>query len=103
MTRDLLYQAVTDVENASREISGSEQRAQLNALANQLHTQAERDAPPALGALDRIQHYLGEIAEQADDELVRENLETARGRIFSFLETLEDRGMTQRGHRRDIE
>lgn len=97
MSRTLLHQAADEVATGGREITDTEASDRLRTLADQLRSQAERNATPALGALDRIQYALHEIAAETDDETVSDRLETARGRIFSFLETLDDRGMKQHG------
>lgn len=97
MSRDLLHHAADKMDAAREEVIDSETSDRLRLLADQVRSQAERDATPALGTLDRIQHALREIATETDDETVRDHLETARERIFSFLGTLDDRGMKQHG------
>lgn len=79
------------------EVTDADLDDRLTKLAERLRTQADRKATPALGSLDRIQLALQEIAATTDDETVRTGLETAREEIFSFLGTLEDRGMKQHG------
>lgn len=97
MSRALLHQAADEVDTGERKITDTEASDRLRTLADQLRSQAERNTTPALGVLDRIQHALREIAAETDDETVSDCLETARERIFSFLETLDDRGMKQHG------
>lgn len=79
------------------EVTDADTDDRLSKLAERLRTQADRNVTPALGSLDRIQLALREIAATTDDETVRTGLETAREEIFSFLGTLEDRGMKQHG------
>ena len=69
----------------------------LEKLTTRIESQAERDTTPALGTLDRVQHSIEEVASDADDEAVKVRLENGREHIFSFLETLDDRGMKQHG------
>lgn len=97
MSRGLLYEAIEEVEATREILPDGELDDRLETLSSQLETQAERDATPALGTLDRIQNSLEEVASEADNEAVKERMETAREHIFSFLGTLEDRGMKQHG------
>ncbi|WP_101296026.1 DUF7553 family protein [Halegenticoccus soli] len=97
MARDLLHQAADNVEAVETERPAKDTSNRLASLADQLRSQAQRDATPALGVLDRIQHALHDIAEETDDDTVSNRLEDAREQIFTFLETLEDRGMKQHG------
>ncbi len=97
MTRDLLHQAADEVETGRDEAADTDASDRLGTLSDQLRSQAERNTTPALGALDRIQQALREVAAETDDETVGDHLETAQGRILSFLETLDDRGMRQHG------
>lgn len=97
MSRDLLSDANEAVAAARERLSDEELRDRLETLSSRLQSQAERDTTPALGTLDRIQNGLEEVASSADDATVTEQLEDARENIFSFLETLEDRGMKQHG------
>ena len=95
MTRKLLERAQEEVRRASTDSEG-EISERLTKLANRLHYQAtEKQSTPALGALDRIQYSLQEIAEETDRETVATRLERAREHIVSFLGTLDDRGMKQ--------
>lgn len=103
MSRDLLYDAIEEVEATREALPDGEVSDRLETLSSRLESQAERDATPALGTLDRIQNGLEEVASEADDEAVTDRLETARERIFSFLETLEDRGMKQHGWSQNTE
>ena len=97
MTHDTLVHAVNAVETASEDASDTEISERLDQLAGHLRSQAERDGPPALGGLDRIQHSLQEVATQTDQEAVTTRMDEARDLIFSFLDTLDDRGMQQHG------
>lgn len=99
MSRDLLTEAVDEVETAKETVRDSGVRDRLETLAGQLQSQARRETTPALGALDRIRTKLGEIGDQTDETAVAEPLERARDDILSFLETLDDRGMSQHGGR----
>jgi len=101
MTRDFLRQAADAVEAGQDGVADTEARERLERLSDQLRSQAERSTTPALGALDRIQRALREVAAETDDETVADHLETARERILSFLETLDDRGMRQHGEGRN--
>lgn len=95
MSRDLLVQAVNAVETARDATSSSGKRERLEQLGSQLQSQADRDATPALGALDRVQTKLREIENDTDEETVTDALAEAREHILSFLGTLDDRGMKQ--------
>lgn len=95
MSRDLLLQAVDSVETARDAATSSDKQERLEQLGSQLQAQADRDATPALGALDRIQTKLREIENDTDEETVTEALAEAREHILSFLGTLDDRGMKQ--------
>ena len=97
MYRDELENAVEEIEATKRAVSDEEVKNRLETLSSRLQSQAERETTPALGALDRIQNSLAEIAAESGDETVTERLENAREGIFSFLETLDDRGMKQHG------
>jgi hypothetical protein len=97
MTRDLLHEAADQIDAAREGTTDPGASNRLVTLADGVRTQADREAPVALGTLDRIQHALGEIAAGAADEAVADRLESARERIRSFLETLDDRGMRQHG------
>jgi hypothetical protein len=97
MTRDLLHQTAREVENVRDDVDDDDVRNRLATLADRLQSQAEREATPALGTLDRIQNALREIAAEIDDETVSDRLENAREQIFEFLGTLDDRGMKQHG------
>jgi len=97
MSRNLLHRAADEVEAARADATDPDATDRLGTLGDHLRSQAERDATPALGALDRIQHGLGEVAEETDDEAVTDRLDGARERILSFLGTLDDRGMKQHG------
>jgi hypothetical protein len=97
MTRDLLHRAADEVDAGRNRSTDAEARDRLGTLSDQLRSQAERDTTPALGVLDRIQHALREISAETDDETIGDHLGTARERILSFLETLDDRGMRQHG------
>lgn len=97
MTHDLLHQAADEVEATGEQLTDPATRTRLSTLADQLRAQADREAPPALGALARVQHALREIAADTDDEEVHARLEYAIEQLVSFLETLDDRGMTQHG------
>lgn len=97
MTRTLLHQAADEVERASETVTDEERSARLKTLAERLRSQAERDATPALGALDSVHEKLRELERQSDESAVTDTLQRAREDILSFLETLEDRGMKQHG------
>lgn len=98
MDRELLTQAVDEARQAIEATDSSEAQERLEDLADRLRYQAEeKESTPALGTLDRIQQSFEEIAGQTDNEEVTESLTHAREHIFSFLGTLEDRGMTQHG------
>ena len=98
MDRELLIQASEEAEQAIQAVNDSETQERLEGLVDRLRFQAEeKQSTPALGTLDRIQQSFEEIAEQTSNEEVAESLNTAREHIFSFLGTLEDRGMTQHG------
>jgi len=97
MTRDILTDAADEVDTAKEAISDPEARDRLETLANQLRSQASREATPALGALDRIHVKLRDIEGQTDTTTVTEAIEHAREDILAFLETLDDRGMKQHG------
>lgn len=101
MARTLLHKAADEVDATRAELQDAETDERLSTLAERLRTQADREATPALGALDRIQLALQEITAEIDDETVADGLETAREAIFSFLETLDDRGMKQHGWSQD--
>jgi predicted RNase H-like nuclease (RuvC/YqgF family) len=95
MSRDLLMRAVDAVETARDATTSSDKRERLEQLGSQLQAQADRDATPALGALDRVQTKLREIENGTDEETVTDALAEAREHILSFLGTLDDRGMKQ--------
>lgn len=95
MSRDLLVQAVDAVKTARDATTSSDKRERLEQLGSQLQAQVDRDATPALGALDRIQTKLREIENDTDEETVTDGLAEAREHILSFLGTLDDRGMKQ--------
>lgn len=97
MTRDLLHEAADDLATTSETVSDAAVSDRLASLATQLRSQAERNTTPALGTLDRVQHALQEVADDTDDEAVRQRIEAVREQIFSFLGTLDDRGMQQHG------
>ena len=103
MTRNLLREAADEVDATRETVSETAARDRLASLADQLRSQADRNTTPALGALDRVQHALHEIAVDTDDDTVRRRLEDVREQIFAFLATLEDRGMTQHGANRTAE
>ncbi|QIO25141.1 hypothetical protein [Haloarcula sp. JP-L23] len=96
MSRDDLMRAVKAVEAASDAVADPAVRERLDQLAEHLRLQAERDGTPALGALDRIQYALHDIATHTNDSVTTQ-VEHSRDLIFDFLETLDDRGMTQHG------
>jgi hypothetical protein len=95
MSADLLVQAVDAVERARDATTSHDKRDRLEQLGSQLQSQADRNATPALGALDRVQTKLREIENETDEETVTEALGEAREHILSFLGTLDDRGMKQ--------
>lgn len=95
MTRDLLRQAAEKVDAAGADVAGAETSDRLAVLADRLRSQAEREATPALGVLDRVHAKLREIETETDEPAVGETLESAREDVMSFLETLDDRGMKQ--------
>ena len=97
MTHDTLVHAVSAVEAACEDAHDTEISERLDQLADYLRSQADRDGTPALGGLDRIQHSLQEVASQTDQEAVTTRIDEARDLIFSFLDTLDDRGMKQHG------
>ncbi|WP_425433274.1 DUF7553 family protein [Haloarcula nitratireducens] len=97
MTRDTLYHAAREVDTARESASEMETSDRLAVLADQLRSQADRKATPALGTLDRIHTKLRTIETEANEPAVSEALEQARRHILSFLETLDDRGMKQHG------
>jgi len=101
MTRDLLRDAAGEIDAAIEAVTDPEVRDSLETHADRLRSQAEREATPALGALDRIQNGLADVAADDDDETVVGHLERAREGIFDFLGTLDDRGMTQHGWTED--
>lgn len=103
MARDLLYQAAAEVDTAREGMSDTDTADRLEGLAAQLRSQADRETTPALGVLDRIHTKLRTIETQADEPSVSEALERAREHILSFLDTLDDRGMTQHGGSRNAE
>jgi len=95
MSRNLLVQAIDAVDTAREAITDSETDDRLAQLKSHLDSQAERDATPALGTLDRVQTKLRDIEDEANDPAVEESLADARQHILSFLGTLDDRGMKQ--------
>jgi len=95
MSRELLEQAVDAVETARESTTDSETDERLAQLKTHLQSQADRDATPALGTLDRVQTKLRDIEDESDNSRVAESLAEARERILSFLGTLDDRGMKQ--------
>jgi ectoine hydroxylase-related dioxygenase (phytanoyl-CoA dioxygenase family) len=97
MTTDLLYRAADQVDAAREATTDTEVSDRLQTLANQLRSQAGRDATPALGTLDRIHAKLREIEAQTDETASRAAIERARDDILAFLQTLDDRGMKQHG------
>lgn len=103
MARDLLYHAADEVETARENMSDADTGNRLAMFADQLRSQADREATPALGALDRIHTKLRTIEAQAEKPTVSRALERARENILSFLETLDDRGMNQHGRPRNRE
>lgn len=103
MTRDLLTHAAEEVDTAKRAVGNQDLGDRLDTLADQLRSQADRTATPALGTLDRVHAKLREIEHQTDDTTVTEALERARQDILSFLDTLDDRGMKQHGWSQDAE
>ncbi len=97
MTRNLLTDAADEVDTAKEATPDPEARNRLETLGTQLRSQANRNATPALGALDRIHVKLRNIEGQTDEPAVTEAIERAREDILAFLETLDDRGMKQHG------
>lgn len=97
MARNLLNHAAGEVDAASEAVTDPDTRDRLAGLADQLRSQAEREATPALGALDRIHTKLREIQHYTGEPSASEALENAQDDILSFLETLDDRGMKQHG------
>jgi len=95
MSRELLEQAVDAVETARESTTDSETDERLAQLKTHLQSQADRDATPALGTLDRVQTKLRDIEDESDNSRVAESLAEAREQILSFLGTLDDRGMKQ--------
>lgn len=93
-----------EVTQASDAATDSATSNRLDNLAGRLrHQAAEKQSTPALGALDRIRYGLEEVAEQSSNEAVSEPLAHAQEHIMSFLEALDDRGMTQHGWTPDNE
>jgi len=96
VSRKLLYRAADRIDEAGaaadRDVSD-----RLSALAEQLRSQADRDATPALGTLDRVNYKLRAIGAETGDPTVEERIASAREDVLSFLETLDDRGMNQHG------
>lgn len=103
MACEELDRAARTVREASEAAADAGRSERLAGLADTLRDQAERDATPALGVLDRVQYSLDEVADRTDDEAVAAGLADAREHVFAFLETLDDRGMTQHGLPTDAE
>ena len=103
MARDLLHHAADEVETAREDVPDTDTSDRLEVLADQLRSQADREATPALGALDRIHTKLRTIEARFSEPTVSEPLARARENILSFLETLDDRGMKQHGRPRNAE
>jgi hypothetical protein len=97
MARELLTNAADEVDTAKEAIPDPEARDRLETLVNRLRSQADREATPALGVLDRIHVKLRDIERQTDETTVTEAIERAREDVLAFLETLDDRGMKQHG------
>lgn len=95
MSRDALVKAIEAVETARDATEDPARRERLEQLAAHLQTQADRDATPALGTLDRVQTKLRNIHADTEEGTVADALEEAREHILSFLATLDDRGMKQ--------
>lgn len=95
MARKSLVEAAEEVNSAREATSDPDVGDRLDALSDQLRAQADRDAPPALGVLDRIHVKLREIEQQTDEATVTESIERARQELLTFLGTLDDRGMKQ--------
>lgn len=91
----MLVQAVEAIERARDSTPNPERRERLDRFSSRLQSQAEREATPALGTLDRIHTKLGNIEAETDDQTVTDSLTQAREHVLSFLGTLEDRGMKQ--------
>ncbi|MEF8840634.1 MAG: hypothetical protein V5A62_03285 [Haloarculaceae archaeon] len=54
MTRDLLHRAADEMDVGRNRLTDAEARDRLGTLSDPLRSQAERNATPALGALDRV-------------------------------------------------
>ncbi|PSQ18623.1 hypothetical protein BRD00_04890 [Halobacteriales archaeon QS_8_69_26] len=96
MTRDPLYRAADRVDEAA-EAADPDASDRLAGLAGQLRSQADREATPALGGLDRIHSKLRDVEGAVEDPEVAAPIADAREDVLSFLETLPDRGMRQHG------
>lgn len=95
MPRDTLQQAIDGVETGREHTADGDIEERLTQLESHLESQANRDATPALGTLDRIHTKLGEVEDETSDSRVAESVATAREHILRFLDTLDDRGMKQ--------
>lgn len=91
----MLVQAAEAVERGAETTSDTDTEDRLTQLTSRLRSQANRDATPALGTLDRVLTKLREIEDETSDPTVTESLEEAQEQILSFLATLDDRGMKQ--------
>jgi len=97
MAQHLLETAAEEVDTAKEALTDQDARDRLTVLASHLRSQAGRETTPALGTLDRIHAKLRDIEQHIDDTTATEAIERARDNIMAFLDTLDDRGMTQHG------
>lgn len=103
MSREPLTDAADELDAARDQTADPAVCDRLETLAGCLRSQADREATPALGTLDRVQVKLREIEDQTDDTTVVAAVDSACEQILSFLGTLDDRAMTQHGRTGDEE
>ena len=101
MLRRLLTEAAGEVDRAGEAVPDPEARDRLELLADQLRSQAGREATPALGVLDRIHAKLRDVERETTETTATETIARAREDILAFLGTLDDRGRTQHGWSRN--
>ncbi len=87
MAREKLEEAAEVLQQAVNAATG-ELRERLEAEADQVATLAERDRGPDHGRLDRHQHALTRIREEAEEE-VRKYVDEANELLEKYRETVE--------------
>lgn len=87
MSRDRLREASDILAEASDDVANDETRDRLRDQASQLRSLASRDRVPDHGRLDRHQHVIREIMNEADE--IATQLKTVNELITSVREELE--------------